>query len=144
MFDDSADVGAGIGRNRCVLTQGEQILLGVTKRPQLCFNGHQLLVNQLHDMGAGTLPVIAQGEDLPDVVEREANRLGLDNKAQAVLVRFAVEAIPRRRARRSRKQADLFIVADGSGVESQLLGQLTDAKLSNVSIIHGKNDTSLS
>ncbi len=137
VLDDRADLSIGLGCGRGFLAYGKQVLLDVVKRLQLRINRGQLLVNHVKDMSAGTLAAVSQGEDLANLLEREANRFGLDNEAQTFPVSSAVKPVPRRRALRSGKQANLLIVADGFGIQTELDGKLANAQLSGVCLVHG-------
>jgi hypothetical protein len=84
-------------------------------------------LEQVGDVGAGCLPALAEGDDLADLAQGEADRLGGADEPEPPQRRRVVAAVAGRRAGRWGQDADLLVVADGLGRDARLLGQLTDA-----------------
>jgi hypothetical protein len=84
-------------------------------------------LKQVGDMGAGGLPVVAEGDDLADLAQGEADRLGSPDEPEAPQDRLVVAAVARGGAGRRGQDADLLVVADGLGRDVCLVGELTDA-----------------
>ena len=79
------------------------------------------------DMGAGCLPIVAERDDLADLAEGKANRLGGPHKSEASNGHLVVGAVAGGGTGRRGQDADLLVVADGLGGDACLLGELTDA-----------------
>jgi hypothetical protein len=85
-------------------------------------------LQQLGDVGARCLPLVAEGDDLADLAQGEADRLGGADEPEPSQGRLVVAAVSRGSAVRWVEDADLFVVADGLGGDADLVGQLTDAR----------------
>jgi len=141
MLNDRADLGVDRRRRCGFVSQSQEVLLDIMKGPQLCINSSQLLVNHAKDVSTGTLTAVSQAEDFTNLLEGEANRLSLRNKAQAFQVCLLVEAVPRRCTIRSGKQIYLLVVTDGFRIETQLIGKFANAQLSGVRPVHDDHCT---
>src|SRR5215204_6813247 len=81
---------------------------------------------QVEDVAAGGLAVVAQCDDAADLAEGEADGLGgADERQPFERGRFVV-AVARRGARRWLDQADVFVVADRLGRHPGPAGQVPD------------------
>src|SRR6266545_4418915 len=85
------------------------------------------LLEQAGDVAAGGGAVVAEGDDLADLAECEAERLGGTHEPQAPQRDLVVGAIARWGPGRWGQDADLLVVADRLGRDPRLFGQLTDA-----------------
>jgi len=85
------------------------------------------LLEQAGDVAAGGDAVVAEGDDLADLAQREAHRLGGAHEPQAPQRGLVVGAIARWGPGRWGQDADLLVVADRLGRDPRLFGQLTDA-----------------
>ena len=86
-----------------------------------------MALQQVGDMGAGSLAVVAEGDDLADLAQGEADRLGSPDEPKPSERRLVVAAVARGGAGRRGEDADLLLVADRLGRDARLLGEFTDA-----------------
>src|SRR4029453_315405 len=84
-------------------------------------------LQQVGDMSAGGLPVVAEGDDLADLAQGEADRLAGADEPEPPQRRRVIAAVAGGRAGRRGQEGDLLVVADGLGRDAPPLGQLTDA-----------------
>jgi GrpB-like predicted nucleotidyltransferase (UPF0157 family) len=89
-------------------------------------------LEQLGDMRAGGLPVVAEGDDLADLAQGEADRLGGADEAEAPQRSLVVGAVAGGGAGRWGQDADLLVVADRLGGNARLLGQLPDTHVASL------------
>jgi hypothetical protein len=126
MLDDPADAPLGNRRAGRLGAQPDQLAPKSTERAELPVDGGQLAVEQLQDVLARCPTFAPQGQDLPDLLQREPDRLGLTDEPQPLDVRGAVQAVPRLGAGYGWQQPDLFVVADRLRVQPQFGGELPD------------------
>ncbi len=110
VLDDRANVRLGhcsMGRR---VAQRDELPAERFQGTKLAIHCCDLLVKQAPYVPVRLFALIAQLENLADLVEGQSDRLRLDHEAQALNVRLAVEAIARRRPSGRRQYADLFIV----------------------------------
>jgi hypothetical protein len=83
-------------------------------------------LEQVGDVGAGCLSVVAEGDDLADLAQGEADRLGGADEPEPAQGRRVIGPVAGGGAGRWGQDADLLVVADGLGRDAGLLGQFTD------------------
>ena len=88
-----------------------------------------LAFQHLGHVAAGPGAAIAQGDDLPDVVQAESEALRRLDEGQPLGIRLLVAAIARGRPRRIRQQSDGLVEPDGLGRDPMALGKLTDSHI---------------
>lgn len=86
----------------------------------------RMLFDEVCDMGAGSLTAVAKREDLPDLAEREPDRLGRPNEAQALDGTMAVVTVAARRSLRLGENPNLLVIADRLRGKARFVRQLAD------------------
>ncbi len=77
-------------------------------------------------MGAGSDPVVSEGDDVADLSERETGRLSGADEPESIDRRVVVIAVAADRATGWREDAQVLVVADRLGGHAGALRQLAD------------------
>ena len=129
MPDEVADpVGVAVGRVEIPSPLDEPGQLSL-QSPQLADRSVDLgrpHPEQVEDMTARGLTVVAQRHYPADLAEREADGLRGSDERQPVENRIVEVAVPGARSRRGVEQTDVFVVTERLGCDAGAAGDFTD------------------
>src|SRR4051794_5249682 len=127
VLDHGAELAVRLPRDPGLSLQRLELVAQVPHLPDAPVQVGDLAVEDLADVAARALAPVAEGDDLLDLVEAEAEALRRLDEGEPVGVGLLVAAVPRWRAGRLREQADRLVEANGLGGDPEALGQLPNA-----------------
>lgn len=134
MLDNRAESRIRASLRLGMIAERDEFVAERLELADLLIDGIDLPVNEREHMPARLLAFLAKLRDLPDLVERQTDRLGSEDEVKPIAVVIAIHPVAGSGTRRFWKQTDRLVVANSLRIYTRMTSKLAD--LHSTVVVH--------